>query len=812
MTITHNKFFRGAVIALTLFFALSQNLNAQSGMTDKQIVEYVKKRVESGADQKEIAKELLRKGVTPQQLQRLKQKYEKMKKEEKSGSSSKNLKNLSSDDNRTRKNNGEERDEDLDDILGDIELPEKKIYGHDIFRNKSLSFEPNMNIATPVNYVLGPGDEVTVDIYGASQSSNTYKVSPDGSITIDDVGPVYVSGLTAAKAQARVRSRVGQYYQGSQVKLSVGQTRTIAVNVLGEVTAPGTYSLSAFSTVFNALYLAGGVTDTGTLREIKVTRKGKVISKIDVYDYLVNGKLAGNVMLQDNDAIIVGPYENLVEITGHVKRPMFYEMKKDESLEALLKYAGGFTGDALKNSIHIERKSSEGQTVYSVNEKDFASFTTHDGDSIYVEAAIERYKNMLSVSGAVFFPGKYQLSKEVNSVKSLLKQAGGLTEDAFINRGVLYRMKENRTRMAMTIDIAGITKDTAPDVLLQNEDSLVIASTEEINKKKMIYVYGEVFVPGEQPYAEGLTIEDAIVSAGGLKETATTLNVEVSRMLIYTHTKDSTYNTQAKVYQFTLKDGLPINEGSKFTLQPGDMVSIHRSPEYQQQQRITVNGEVLYAGTYTLTGKNERLSSVIKRAGGLTAAAAGANARLIRKMTPEERERKIQLVEIERRSLMQDKEKTQSLSLDSTDIKKLKIKEYYNVGIDLDKAMKNPGCSEDVVLRDSDQIIIPQHDYTVRINGEVLYSNTVSYVKGKRGSYYLNQAGGVSKTGDKKKAYVIYANGQVSRLSKGKVMPGCEIVVPTKQKKETNMQNTSLLISAASVLATVAAVLISALK
>jgi protein involved in polysaccharide export with SLBB domain len=373
-------------------------------------------------------------------------------------------------------------------------------------------------------------------------------------------------------------------------------------------------------------------------------------------------------------------------------------------------------------------------------------------------------------------------------------------------------MKENRTRMAMTIDIAGITKDTAPDVLLQNEDSLVIASTEEINKKKMIYVYGEVFVPGEQPYAEGLTIEDAIVSAGGLKETATTLNVEVSRMLIYTHTKDSTYNTQAKVYQFTLKDGLPINEGSKFTLQPGDMVSIHRSPEYQQQQRITVNGEVLYAGTYTLTGKNERLSSVIKRAGGLTAAAAGANARLIRKMTPEERERKIQLVEIERRSLMQDKEKTQSLSLDSTDIKKLKIKEYYNVGIDLDKAMKNPGCSEDVVLRDSDQIIIPQHDYTVRINGEVLYSNTVSYVKGKRGSYYLNQAGGVSKTGDKKKAYVIYANGQVSRLSKGKVMPGCEIVVPTKQKKETNMQNTSLLISAASVLATVAAVLISALK
>ena len=586
MTITHNKFFRGAVIALTLFFALSQNLNAQSGMTDKQIVEYVKKRVESGADQKEIAKELLRKGVTPQQLQRLKQKYEKMKKEEKSGSSSKNLKDLSSDDNRTRKNNGEERDEDLDDILGDIELPEKKIYGHDIFRNKSLSFEPNMNIATPVNYVLGPGDEVTVDIYGASQSSNTYKVSPDGSITIEDVGPVYVSGLTAAKAQARVRSRVGQYYQGSQVKLSVGQTRTIAVNVLGEVTAPGTYSLSAFSTVFNALYLAGGVTDTGTLREIKVTRKGKVISKIDVYDYLVNGKLAGNVMLQDNDAIIVGPYENLVEITGHVKRPMFYEMKKDESLEALLKYAGGFTGDALKNSIHIERKSSEGQTVYSVNEKDFASFTTHDGDSIYVEAAIERYKNMLSVSGAVFFPGKYQLSKEVNSVKSLLKQAGGLTEDAFINRGVLYRMKENRTRMAMTIDIAGITKDTAPDVLLQNEDSLVIASTEEINKKKMIYVYGEVFVPGEQPYAEGLTIEDAIVSAGGLKETATTLNVEVSRMLIYTHTKDSTYNTQAKVYQFTLKDGLPINEGSKFTLQPGDMVSIHRSPEYQQQQRI----------------------------------------------------------------------------------------------------------------------------------------------------------------------------------------------------------------------------------
>ena len=678
------------------------------------------------------------------------------------------------------------------DLLGEEFLPEdlimedmdptlyrgRKVFGRDIFNKEDLTFEPVMNIATPQSYVVGPGDEVKVDIYGASQKSTTYTVTPDGDIVVDGYGPINISGLTVKQANARIRSTLGSRYSSSSIKMTLGQTRTITVNVMGEVQNPGTYTLSAFASVFHALYMAGGVSSIGTLRNIKVFRNGKEISVVDVYDYILNGKLSGNVRLQDNDVIVVGPYECIVDIAGKVKRPMYYEMKKSESVQTLLKYAGYFAGDAYTKSVRVIRKNGSRYGVFNVQEFDMNSFHLADGDSVTVDSIIPRYENMVEVKGAVFRPGMYQLGGNITTVRSLIESADGLTEDAFTNRGVIHRMKEDRTLKVISVDVQGIIDGRVADIPLKNEDVLFIPSKSERQENRTITIHGEVLYPGVYKYADNETLEDFVVQAGGLKESASTVKVDVSRRVSNRKalTRDSVI---AKTYSFALKDGFVVDGQPGFTLEPYDEVYVRKSPSYLVQQNVSIEGEVNFPGTYALTKSESRLSDIVRASGGTNKLAYVKGARLERRITPEERTRMEQVLK-----MAQFQSKTEE---DTIDVSKLDLGDTYYVGIQLDKALEAPGSDYDLTLREGDKIIVPEYTNTVKVSGNVLYPNTVAYKKGKGARYYVNQAGGWGIRAKKGSTYIVHMNGTVNQMGKGeKPTPGSEVIVPTKPKSEVN--------------------------
>ena len=792
-------------------------MQAQKSMTDQQLITFIMEEREKGTSQNEIITKLMQRGVDIQQIQRVRRRYDRQ--INKGGMGSIADEAVGNAANRMRQNNGQERKDkktsnaitrvggsvqskrtyDINDPnfstykneLGDL-LPmdttamlqsmmqqkhyEKyKIFGHDLFSNENLTFEPNMNIATPKDYVLGPGDAVIVDVYGASQESFHETVSPDGYITISGFGPIQVGGMTVAQATSHLRSQLGARYSSSQIRLSVGQTRTITVNIAGEVNAPGTYTMSAFSTVFNALYMAGGISDLGTLRHIKVYRNNRLISTVDVYDYILNGKATGNVKLTDNDMIIVESYDCLVNISGRVKRPMYYEMKQDESLSSLIKYAGGFASDAYRSSVRVLRKNGALHSVHTVGEFDMGTFKMADGDSVSVDSILNRYQNMVEVIGAVFRQGKYNIGGDVTTVRSLIESAQGVTEDAFTQRAVMHRMRPDRTLEVLSVDLAGILNGTVSDVVLQNEDVLFVPSCKDILESQTLMIYGEVQDPGIYKYAANQTLEDFILQAGGLTDAASLAKVDVARRIVdpsATSEKDST----AILFSFDLKDGFIVGEGNTaFHLEPYDIVYVRRSPGYNAIRTVDVEGEVIFEGAYALTKKNERLSELIKRAGGLTKTAYAKGARLIRRRTADEQARQDAMLDAARRSKRNGK--------DSIDISKLEFGPTYEVGIELDKALANPGSDADILLRSGDRIVVPEYTGTVKINGEVMYPNTVSFVEGKNLKYYINQAGGWSDNAKKKKTYIIYMNGMVAKAnSKHKPMPGCEIVVPTKQR------------------------------
>jgi protein involved in polysaccharide export with SLBB domain len=795
---------------------------AQSSMTDTQVMDYVMEQHTKGASQSQIVTQLMQRGVDISQIRRVKKTYERLQKKSGLGVEA-NETSLKSDksDTRMRKANGDKKkqqnnnvsqyrvkdgnykstydDNDEQYLQMQSELstfmpdsteilekeykdkhkkPEgKKVFGRDIFNNKELSFEPNMNIATPQNYRLGPGDAVYIDIYGASQKTIESTVSPDGTVTIDGFGPVSVSGLTVAQANSRLRSQLGARYQSSNIRLTVGQTRTIIVNIMGEVKTPGTYTLSAFASVFHALYMAGGTNEIGTLRNIKVYRNGKLVSIVDIYDYILNGKLTGNVRLADNDVIVVGPYDCLVNITGKVKRPMYYEMRKNESVGTLLKYAGGFTGDAYKKTVRIIRKSGKEYSVFNVGEFDMNSFKVSDEDSVSVDSILKRYSNMVEVKGAVFRPGMYQVGGEINSVRTLIQHADGTTEDAFTAHAVMHRMKKDRTLEVIPVDVEGIMSGKIADIPMQNEDVLYIPSKEEELTNRTITIHGEVLYPGTYKYADNETLEDFVLQAGGLKDAASTIKVDVSRRLVNPKAI-STSDIIAKTYSFSLKDGFVIDGEQGFKLQPYDEVYVRKSPGYSPQQNVMVEGEVMFGGNYTLSKKNQRLSEIIKAAGGVTKMAYVAGARLERKINPDERLRMQSVLKMaQAKNGMGEK--------DTLNVKKLDIGETYYVGIELEKALANPGGDADITLREGDRIIVPEFTSTIKISGEVMYPNTVSYTKGRSVSYYIDQAGGFNSTAKKSHTYIVYMNGTVAKVGRGaKPTPGCEIIVPSKPKRD----------------------------
>ena len=661
------------------------------------------------------------------------------------------------------------------------EKKEEKVFGRDIFNTKNLTFEPSVNLATPVDYHLGPGDEVIIDIWGTNQATIRDNISPDGYINIEDIGLVYLNGMTVSEATDYLRKELNRIYAGidsekpvSQIKVTLGDSRTIQVNVMGEVLTPGTYALSSFSSVFHALYRAGGVNDIGSLRAIQLVRGGKPIATIDVYDFIMRGKATDDIRLQEGDVVIVPPYQALVTIEGNVKRPMKYEMKDGENVKTLLKYAGGFSGDAYTRALRMIRQNGREYQVYTIDDIDYSVFPVKDGDKVTAEAILNRFENKLEIKGAVYRPGIYQFGGSLNTVRQLVKKADGLMGDAFTARAVLHRERDNLTREVISVDIKKVLDGTIPDIPLQKNDVLYIPSIHDLQDMGVITVFGEVARPGELPYADNTTLEDIIIQAGGLKESASTVRVDVSRRIKDNKSTDVS-STIGKLYSFSLKDGFVIDGEPGFVLQPYDQVYVRRSPGYQEQANVDITGEVLYDGTYALTNKSERLSDLVKKAGGVTPFAYVKGAKLIRQANDEELKRMEDVFKMMRREMGQANMDSLKLDLDSV----------YSVGIDLELAMKNPGSSADVVLRAGDKLVVPELSNTVKINGAVMLPNTVAYKDNKSVKYYISQAGGFANNARKSRAFIIYMNGQVAKVKgsgRNMIEPGCEIVVPIKDK------------------------------
>ena len=781
---------------LATAMCLVTTLSIHAQMSDQQIIEFIAREQKAGSNQSQIVTKLMQKGVKIEQIRRLRNQYSKQ--ISKAGLSSKADEAVSDAESRMRQTEGKkqevttaksgtegetktEADVSYAEVQGNIKQAEssvsdiKNVFGRNIFNNRLLSFEPSMNIATPPNYVLGPGDHIIIDIYGASQKAVTAQVSPEGKVTLPGVGPVKVSGMTVAAAQAQISKTLGSRYSSSQLSVSLGQTRSITINVMGEVKVPGTYTLSAFSTVFHALYMAGGINDIGTLRNIKVFRNGRQITVVDVYEYILNGRLAGNIRLMENDVIVVGPYDCLVGIEGNVKRPMFYEMRPTESVGTLLKYAGGFTGDAYKKAVRLMRKTGDRFTVHNIEEFDMNTFKVNDGDAITVDGILNRFDNMVEIKGAVFRPGKFQLGKNVTSVRSLIEAADGVTEDAFTAHAILHRMRVNRTLEVLSVDVAGILSGSVADIPLRNEDVLFIPTMADRMNERTLTIEGEVISPGTFEFAENTTIEDLILQAGGLTDAASTTKVDVSRRIIDPKAKEGS-SAISKTYTFELKDGFVIDGQPGFILEPYDIVQVRRSPTYVTPRNIYVEGEVQFGGALTLSTKNQRLSDAIKAVGGFTDEAYVKGARLVRTVTEDERNRATDLMrQIRTRGSQNDTIQTSQLNLFKT----------YTVGINLEEAMKHPGGDYDIVLRDSDKIIVPEYNGTVKISGNVQFPNTVAFNEKKGYKWYINQAGGFGSRAKKSKTFIIYQNGTMAKVGRGtKVEPGCEIVVPTKAKKD----------------------------
>ena len=811
-------------LVLAMAWAATGVAYAQSGMSDTQIMEYIVQQNAKGTSRDKIVKQLIERGVTIEQIRKAKEKYEKQQKGTVPGA--RNISGAEADNfTRLRKNNGDKRrneqttgrrpqrsdrenpddptlserdrtrlqqartdayNEELDAFLPDSmgyftndyeqfdedeEEGKIKVFGRNIFNNKRLTFEPNMNIATPDDYRLGPGDEVYVDVWGASQQRFECTVSPEGVINIENFGPVQVSGLTVAQTNARLRSTLGARYAGSDVRLTVGQTRTITVDVMGEVKTPGTYTLSAFSTVFHALYMAGGTNDIGTLRNIKVFRNGRQITTCDIYDYILNGNMKGNVRLQPGDVVVVGSYECLVQVTGKVKRPMYYEMKSTESVGTLLRYAGGFTGDAYDQLVRLIRKSGGQLSVFSLDEFERGNFHLADGDSVAVDSTLQRYRNMVEVKGAVFRTGKYQMDGSITTVRQLVEAAGGLCEDAMKTRAVLHRLTDERRLQAIQVDLQGILAHTAPDIALRNEDVLFIPSRSYLIGEQKLSIHGEVVYPGEYDFAENTTLEDFILQAGGLTDAASLVKVDVSRRIrnqLATESSDKI----AESFTFKLKDGFVVDGTPGFVLQPYDEVYVRRSPGYVEQQNVEVKGEVAFEGRYALVTKGMRLSDLVKQCGGLTPQSYAPGAHLERKLSPEE--------QLKQQSMI----KLATLG-DTADVRRLELSDVRVVAINLEKAIANPGSNQwDLVLQEGDVLVVPQYNNTVTINGEVLYPNTVGYDKNKTLKDYINSAGGFTQKARSGKVFAVGMNGSVTKVrSKKDITPGCNIVVPAKMRR-----------------------------
>ena len=824
-------------------------------MTDSQVVDFVKKEQAKGTNQQDIVTKLLQKGVTTDQLRRIRQKYEAQQNQMGAVDLNPNTE-VTNGTNRQRTNKEkalmqmqaqkqnarmikgqyedrnltmDDRKEAMNNAIGFMDIDsliyyqnyfkdESQVFGRNLFSNKNLTFEPNQNMATPANYRLGAGDNVIIDVWGASQETFECMVSPDGVVVIEGVGPTQIAGQTVQQATATIKGKLGQYYSDCQFALSVADTRSIQVQVAGEVVMPGTYTLSSLSTAFNALYAAGGINETGTLRDIKVYRNGRQIGTIDVYDFLMHGSNAGDVRLEDNDVIVVGPYDCLVNVRGKVKRPMFYEMKSTESVKQLLAYAGGMAGNAYTKNVRLMRKAGEEYSIHTIDEFQMSAFCVKDGDSLYVDSIIPRYSNLVEVRGAVKHPGQFQLGGNIQSVKDLLKAVDGLAEDAFQSRAVMHRQKEDLTLEMVSVDIEGIIAGTSPDIALRKGDVLFIPSVVDMKGEQTLTINGEVLYPGVYQFAENTSVEDLILQAGGLTDAASLAKVDVFRRVSDANSTEDN-GKMAEAFSISIDKNLAKGD-STFRLQPYDVVMVRKSPSYSEQRNVMVSGCVNFVGQYSMTSTNYRLSDLVKAAGGLTEMGYSKGARLNRVMTYDERlqrESALRAAQIAMyEEAMQDEKGYNMSQADSLLDMKMNLGSTYPVAVNLEKALAEPGGQYDLVLREGDHLVVPQYSSTVKVSGEVSYPISMNYKKGESLGYYIKRAGGYGNRAKKKGVYAIYMNGAVEKISKRSskdIQPGTEIVVPTKQKSKRMTTGEVMAIASGSAsLASVVVALISILK
>ncbi len=792
-------------VILVLSALALASVPAAAQMSDDAVVEYVKDGIANGRSQNEMAMELAAKGVTREQVERIRNASQ-------AGVLAGNAARTAGEQERARRMNDgmmETPAVKVNDVLEDVIEPvATPVFGRNIFTNDNLTFAPSTNLPTPEDYRLGPGDEVIIDIWGNNQATIRQTISPDGTINIPDIGLVSLNGMTIRQADSYMKRKLGQIYSvdgedaKSEIKLTLGNIRTIQVNLMGEVAVPGTYYLSSLSNLYHALYRAGGVSDLGSLRDIQLVRKGKKVASVDVYDFIMNGKTPDNINLEEGDIIVVPAYARLVEVAGNVKRPMTYELRDGETVASLLDYAGGFSGNAYKENVRVVRQNGKEYQVYTVDAPDYASFVLEDGDELTVGQILDRYANRIEVKGAVYRPGIYQLGNGVSTVSQLIAKADGLKGDAFTNRALIHREREDLTLEVISVDVKGILNGTAADIELQKNDILYIPSIHDLSDIGDITVEGEVARPGAFVFADNTTLEDAIMMAGGLLESASTVKIDVTRRI-----KDASSTSQseniAEVFTFSFKDGYVLDGEPGFVLQPYDYIYVRRSPSYTEQISVEVRGEVVFPGTYNISRRTERLSDVIAKAGGINQWAYVKGARLSRKMDEEEKARLQSTLEV------------MDSAKDSIDVSTLATAERYYVGIDMEAALAKPGSDVDLVLREGDVLIVPQYNNTVKISGNVLYPNTVTYRPDMTVNDFVTMAGGYGFRSKKNKAYIIYMNGTVSRArrySKGVVEPGCEIVVPKKRERKGALQEVLGVATTASSLATMMATIGNLLK
>lgn len=770
-----------------LFLALSAG-----AMTDDEVIRYIRTQSANGKTEKQIGQELLAKGVRPEQVQRIKAKYQKegtmgtgqpaQTATLQKSSTPTSYQRGSMDEDRSTIIVSETDEMTVDNYTVDVQTPQKQVYGHELFNSQSLSFEPNKNLATPKNYRLGPGDEVIIDVWGAAEEHLREVISPEGSIMVSRLGPVYLNGKTVDEANQYVKNLFARKYGGlnneqTDVSVNLGDIRSISIDIMGEVSTPGTFRMSPFSSVFHALYNAGGINDIGSMRNISVLRNGKRVATVDIYDYLFNGKQTGNIRLQEGDVIIVPPYEQIVNITGNVKRPMYYEIKPGETIASLLEYSGGMAGDAYSGMVQLSRQNGSENELYNVERGDFNSYRLKDGDVVTVGTVLDRFSNRVELKGAVTRPGLYALGSGATTVTDLIRMADGLTDDAYKGRALLYRQGPDLTLEVIPVDLAAIEAGLDPDITLSKNDIIEVASVQELVEKGDFTITGMVPNPGPYSYMKNTSVEDLILRAGGLREGASTARVDISRRIV---DPSATYETSQIAQTFTVDIvgglGTNANAARDFILKPYDRVTVRTSPGYGIQKEVTVNGQILFAGPYTLQKRNERLSDLVARAGGVVDGAYLKGAYLKRKLSEDERQARENVLRI----AMQNQEGNDSISRT-----KIEVADVYNVGIDLVAALAKPGSTQDLVLQEGDALYIPEEQSTVKISGDVMYSNTVVFEPGKKVPYYINEAGGYGNRAKKSKCFIVYMNGHVAKVGRNTVVePGAHIIVPSKEQSQ----------------------------